>query len=154
MTVIWSVLILGVALAQCQKTPNNDVILSSINENNHDGSYKYSYQTSNGISVEEEGSLKNRGTEGEAQTSRGRYSYTAPDGQVITVNWYADETGFHAESAHIPGSGASPIQPTAVSRPSDIPRHPIIPRLTDLSTPGLYINVLETIRASPEFFRG
>ncbi|CAH1391450.1 unnamed protein product [Nezara viridula] len=79
----------------------------------------YRYQTSNGITVEEEGSLKNPGTEGEAQTARGSYSYTAPDGQVITVNWYADETGFHAERINkqrpgmIPFSDAIPVAESA-----------------------------------------
>ncbi|KAE8574033.1 endocuticle structural protein SgAbd-6 [Halyomorpha halys] len=115
----WILLILGVVLAQGQQPPNNDVILSSESENNYDGTYKYRYQTSNGISVEEEGSLKNPGTEGEAQTARGTYSYTAPDGQVITVSWYADETGFHAERTNVQGSGSRPI--TSPSGPSYSP---------------------------------
>jgi loricrin len=36
-------------------------------ENNGDGSYKYAYETGNGIAAEEEGFLKNAGTEEEAQ---------------------------------------------------------------------------------------
>lgn len=38
-------------------------------EQNPDGSYKYAYETGNGIVVEEEGYLKNPGTEEEAQVS-------------------------------------------------------------------------------------
>ncbi|KAE8574032.1 endocuticle structural glycoprotein ABD-5-like [Halyomorpha halys] len=110
MRLSWIVLVFGVGLVQGQQPTNNDVILSSESENNYDGTYKYSYQTSNGISVKEEGFLKNPGTEGEAQTARGSYSYTAPDGQVITVNWYADETGFHAERTNVQGPGTTPAE--------------------------------------------
>lgn len=38
-------------------------------EQNADGSYKYLYETGNGIFAEEEGYLKNAGTEEEAQVS-------------------------------------------------------------------------------------
>ncbi|KAE8574031.1 cuticle protein CP14.6 [Halyomorpha halys] len=152
MRLSWILLIFGVELVHGQQPPNNDVILSSESENNYNGTYKYRYQTSNGISVEEEGFLKNPGTKEEAQTARGSYSYTAPDGQVITVKWYADETGFHAEGAHIPGSGGTPIQPTAVPRPSDIPRPTIMSELPYLSEPVFDIPAISGV--SPEFFRG
>ncbi|KAE8573237.1 cuticle protein CP14.6-like [Halyomorpha halys] len=148
----WILLILGVELVHGQQSPNNDVILFSERENNYDGTYKYRYQTSNGISVEEEGFLNNPETEEEAQTARGSYSYTAPNGQVITVKWYADETGFHAEGAHIPGGGGTPIQPTAVSRPSDIPRPTIISVLPGNSEPEF--NIPLPPAPAPEFFRG
>ncbi|CAB3221363.1 unnamed protein product [Arctia plantaginis] len=49
---------------------------------NPDGSYKWSYETGNGISAEEQGYVKNLGIpEQEAQTAQGQYQYTAPDGQ-------------------------------------------------------------------------
>ncbi|ODN04465.1 Endocuticle structural glycoprotein SgAbd-2 [Orchesella cincta] len=32
----------------------------------------------------------------------GAYSYTAPDGQLISTTWVADENGFRAEGAHLP----------------------------------------------------
>lgn len=38
-------------------------------EQSPDGSYKYAFETGNGIVVEEEGYLKNPGTEEEAQVS-------------------------------------------------------------------------------------
>ena len=34
--------------------------------------------------------------------SRGSYSYTAPDGTPITVNWVADENGFQPTGKHLP----------------------------------------------------
>lgn len=75
-------------------------ILSYENENYGDGSYKYSYETENGIKVEEQGELKNKGTDNEIQSVRGSYSYTAPDGQVITVHYIADENGFQPQVRH------------------------------------------------------
>ncbi|KAF6212114.1 hypothetical protein GE061_012635 [Apolygus lucorum] len=29
--------------------------------------------------------------------TRGKYSYTGPDGKTVTTHWYVDETGFHVE---------------------------------------------------------
>ncbi|KAL1138372.1 hypothetical protein AAG570_008436 [Ranatra chinensis] len=78
-------------------------IVSYVNEHNFDGSYRYSYETGNGISVNEQGVLKNPGQKDlEAQTAQGSFSYTAPDGQVITVTWTADENGFVPQGAHLP----------------------------------------------------
>lgn len=74
----------------------------------------YSYETGNGISAQESGFLKNPGQKDlEAQTAQGSYSYTAPDGTPITVTWYADETGYHAEGAHLP---TPPPIPEAIAR--------------------------------------
>ncbi|XP_046665466.1 endocuticle structural glycoprotein SgAbd-2-like [Homalodisca vitripennis] len=89
-------------------------IVSYVNENNYDGSYRYSYETGNGIAAQENGFLKNPGQKDlEAQTAQGTYSYTAPDGTPITVTWYADETGFHAEGAHLP---TPPPIPEAIAK--------------------------------------
>ncbi|XP_054256891.1 endocuticle structural glycoprotein SgAbd-2-like [Macrosteles quadrilineatus] len=89
-------------------------ILNYVNDNNFDGSYRYSYETGNGISAQESGFLKNPGQKDlEAQTAQGSYSYTAPDGTPITVTWYADETGFHAEGAHLP---TPPPIPEAIAK--------------------------------------
>ncbi|KAJ8944630.1 hypothetical protein NQ318_004717, partial [Aromia moschata] len=78
-------------------------------EQGEDGSYKASYETGNNIISEEEGYLKNLGpdpdAEGETlngQVQQGSYSYTSPEGQIITVNYIADEKGFHATGDHLP----------------------------------------------------
>lgn len=57
--------------------------------------FYFSYETGNEIQAEESGYLKNAGTpDQEAQVAQGSYSYTAPDGQRITVTYVADENGF------------------------------------------------------------
>ena len=65
----------------------------------------YSYETGNGIKAEEEGTLK-RAAGPDAQdviVARGSYSYTSPEGELISVQYTADdEGGFQAQGAHIP----------------------------------------------------
>ncbi|KAG8233399.1 hypothetical protein J437_LFUL013392 [Ladona fulva] len=63
----------------------------------------YSYETENGITVEESGFVKNGGDpEQEALVAKGSYSYTAPDGTPITVEYTADENGFQPTGDHLP----------------------------------------------------
>lgn len=45
-------------------------ILRQEQEVNFDGSYKYSYETGNGITAEEQGFLKNPGSQAEAQVCK------------------------------------------------------------------------------------
>ncbi|XP_077293386.1 pupal cuticle protein 20-like [Arctopsyche grandis] len=78
-------------------------IISQTNENNGDGSYKYSYESANGIKVQEEGELKNKGNpEAEAQSAVGSFSYPGPDGKIYTITYTADENGFQAKGDHLP----------------------------------------------------
>ena len=55
--------------------------------------------------AEESGYIKTFG-EGDDKTEglvqQGSYSYTSPDGQVISVTYTADETGFHVSGDHLP----------------------------------------------------
>lgn len=52
-----------------------------------------SYDAENGISVAEQGQQKNVPL-GPGTAVRGQYSYTAPDGTPIVVQYTADENGF------------------------------------------------------------
>ncbi|CAB3364636.1 Hypothetical predicted protein [Cloeon dipterum] len=107
--------LLSVASAQFNRRPNpiaaapiyrspeaNAAILTYNNDHGINGDYRYSYSTSNGIQSQEQGYLKNPGTQAEAQVAQGSYSYTGPDGIVYTVNYIADENGFRAEGLHLP----------------------------------------------------
>ncbi|KAL4706541.1 hypothetical protein ACJJTC_015739 [Scirpophaga incertulas] len=73
-------------------------------EQGTDGSYKTAYETGNNIQAEEQGYLKTVGDSQDANAlvQSGSYSYTAPDGQVITVEYTADEFGFRVKGDHIP----------------------------------------------------
>lgn len=62
----------------------------------------YRYETGNNIQAEEQGFLKSVGENQDALVQQGTYTYTAPDGQVITVEYTADEFGFRVKGDHIP----------------------------------------------------
>ncbi|XP_069674209.1 endocuticle structural glycoprotein SgAbd-8-like [Periplaneta americana] len=87
-------------------------------EQSADGSYKTSYETGNNIIAEETGFLKNPGVENEeALVQHGSYTYTAPDGSIITVTYTADEQGFRATGDHLP---TPPPVPAEIQKSLDI----------------------------------
>ncbi|KAL1455377.1 hypothetical protein WDU94_009476 [Cyamophila willieti] len=65
--------------------------------------YSFAFESGNGIQVQEQGELKNPGVkDGEAIAAQGASAYTSPEGVPITLQWYADETGYHPSGAHLP----------------------------------------------------
>ncbi|KYM87206.1 Flexible cuticle protein 12, partial [Atta colombica] len=65
--------------------------------------YQYGYELSNGQAHQESAQLVNAGHENEALVVRGSFSYVDPETNVrYTVNYVADENGFHPEGAHLP----------------------------------------------------
>ncbi|CAO1310044.1 unnamed protein product [Diamesa serratosioi] len=94
------------------------VILNQVFDMNPaDNSYVSSYETSNGIRADEQGYLKNPGTNAEAQVMQGSYSYTGPDGILYTITYIADENGYRASGAHIPTP--PPVVASIPQRPSN-----------------------------------
>ncbi|XP_077293577.1 endocuticle structural glycoprotein SgAbd-2-like isoform X2 [Arctopsyche grandis] len=101
------VLLFGILAVNSQRiSPYNSLkdvpIIKYNNEQNVDGSYRYNYETGNGIRAQEDGFLKNKGSQLEAQVMQGSYSYTGPDGVLYTITYIADENGYRAQGAHIP----------------------------------------------------
>ncbi|CAH0727795.1 unnamed protein product, partial [Brenthis ino] len=70
-------------------------------------SYNFAWELSDGSKHEEQGQLKNQGTENEAISVQGQYSWVAPDGVTYTVTYIADENGFQPQIQQGPG-GAIP----------------------------------------------
>ncbi|XP_063587490.1 cuticle protein AMP1A-like [Penaeus indicus] len=64
-----------------------------------EGKYNFDFETANGISVSESGSPV--GEDG-AINSAGSFSYTAPDGTPVHVEFVADERGFQPQSDLLP----------------------------------------------------
>merc|ERR1712137_880532 len=106
--------LLAVAVAAPAELDAPVAIVSSRSEMNLDGSYSFAFETEDGVKVEESGSQKQVGETAEdvGTVSQGSYSYTGPDGVVVTVNWVADENGF---------------QPPEITCP---PRHPCLSMLS------------------------
>ncbi|XP_017783110.1 PREDICTED: flexible cuticle protein 12-like [Nicrophorus vespilloides] len=77
-------------------------VLKYENENIGVDGFRYAYETSNGISEAAEGQLNNVGTENEAISVRGHFTFVGADGVTYTVNYVADENGFQPEGDHIP----------------------------------------------------
>ncbi|XP_068630893.1 endocuticle structural glycoprotein ABD-4-like [Battus philenor] len=85
---------------------------------NVDGSYKWLYETGNEIKAEEAGYVKNfgKGEGEEEQVAQGKFSYKAPDGSVITLQYVADANGFQPQGDHLP---TPPPIPPAIQRALD-----------------------------------
>jgi len=70
-----------------------------------DGSYQYRYETGNGIKAEETGTLKKASNpdSNDAIVAQGSFSYTSPEGQLITLTYAADDVGgFQPQGDHLP----------------------------------------------------
>lgn len=98
------ILIVALSIAACLAAPAEDhaQILRYENEQSEDHSYNFAFDTSDGISRQEQAELKNVGAEDEAMVVRGSFSYTGDDGIVYTINYIADENGFRPQGAHLP----------------------------------------------------
>ncbi|XP_047469463.1 cuticle protein AMP1A-like [Penaeus chinensis] len=69
-----------------------------------DGRYNFDMETANGIVVSEHGTPGEKG----AINSAGSFSYTAPDGTDVHLQFVADENGFQPQGAHLPVAPAFP----------------------------------------------
>ncbi|XP_045446428.1 flocculation protein FLO11-like [Melitaea cinxia] len=105
-------------------------IVSQSEEFEPNGTYKFSYETGNGIKREEtayqkilpkgRGASSSEGGDSnesdEIHVQEGSFSYTAPDGTVITLRYIADENGFQPIGDHLP---KAPKLQTALSNSAE-----------------------------------
>ncbi|CAK9805357.1 Flexible cuticle protein 12 [Anthophora plagiata] len=84
--------------------PEASVLVKEVPSNNIGlGGYNYAYELSDGQTKEENAELVNQGTENEALSVRGSFSWVDPQTNVrYSVNYVADENGFHPQGEHIP----------------------------------------------------
>ncbi|XP_018580264.1 larval cuticle protein LCP-22-like [Anoplophora glabripennis] len=78
-------------------------ILRSENDIYPDGSYKYAYDTENGISAQENGQPSNSGPDA-GTAAQGSFQYTSPEGILVQIQYIADENGFQPVGNVLPGS--------------------------------------------------
>ncbi|XP_047514436.1 endocuticle structural glycoprotein ABD-4-like [Pieris napi] len=120
MKLICLLCVVAASLAAPQKPADQVIaILKQEFDQQADGSYVYSYETENGIKADEQGTLK-KGSGPDSNdviVAQGAFSYTAPDGTVINLNYVADdENGFRPEGAHLP---TPPPIPPAIQKALD-----------------------------------
>ncbi|XP_015595897.1 larval cuticle protein LCP-17 [Cephus cinctus] len=84
-------------------------ILSQEQDISPDGSFSTKWVSGNGISVQEQGALKNPGTKDEAQVIKGAASWTDPNGVPVQLSWNADENGAVFQGSHIPVAPEIPV---------------------------------------------
>lgn len=84
--------------------------------------FHFSFETGNGIQAEEQGQLKDAGSENEAIQVQGSAKWTADDGTPIALSYIADENGFQPQGDHLP---TPPPIPPAIQRALEwIAAHP------------------------------
>ena len=99
-------LCLCVALAAARPQEPAEILRLDSSQND-DGSFQYAFETSDPITVEAQGQVKQIGEE-VGVVMQGSYSFETPDGQTVTINWVADENGFQ------PQGDAIPVAPAAI----------------------------------------
>ncbi|XP_054256894.1 uncharacterized protein LOC128981925 [Macrosteles quadrilineatus] len=97
------------------QVPTWAIIRQSLDDN-FDGSFAYDFETENGIALQATGGVKQLSPKEQAQVIQGQYSYTAPDGTVITTSYTADENGFVAHGDHLPQAPTEPELPPLIAK--------------------------------------
>jgi len=79
------------------------LVRSSANHPAETSNFDYSFEVENGIKQEAVGTMRIV-DDVEVSVMEGSYSFIGADSREYVVEWYADETGFHASGAHLPKS--------------------------------------------------
>lgn len=89
--------ILAVAYARPQSSPSADAkILKYENDNIGVDGYQFAFETSDGVSRQETGTLENAGSDHEALSVHGSHSSRDErSGKSISVTYVADSNGFY-----------------------------------------------------------
>ncbi|CAH2983286.1 unnamed protein product [Chilo suppressalis] len=86
--------VVACAAPQQQQDP---VYILKQDANVHPDGYQFAFETSDGTSRQEQGTLKQISDDHKAIEVQGSYKYLAPDGLVYTVTYTADEHGFQPQ---------------------------------------------------------
>jgi Insect cuticle protein len=97
------IIVLALVIASAMALPAGDVtVLKSAFTNDGTSGYNFAFEQSDGNTRTEEGTLKNAGTETEAISVKGSFSFVDAEGKTYTVNYIADENGFQPTGDHLP----------------------------------------------------
>merc|ERR1711874_829068 len=77
------------------------IVRSHLNPPAESANFDYAFETANGIKQEATGTVRNV-DDVDVTVMTGSYEFIGADGVVYAVEWYADESGFHATAPHLP----------------------------------------------------
>ncbi|KAJ2946990.1 hypothetical protein O0L34_g16335 [Tuta absoluta] len=102
-----ALVVLALVAAAAALPQKEDVqIVRSDFDQTPEGGYVFAFESSDGISRQETGEVKLVNDEEnkpqQVVVVKGSYSYKDETGKPVSVNYYADETGYHAEGDSIP----------------------------------------------------
>ncbi|KAI4465718.1 cuticle protein [Holotrichia oblita] len=124
-------------------------ILKQVSEIDPEGSYQYSFEAENGISVEEAGHTSANAEN--AVVASGNFKYTGPDGVPYSVQYVADENGFQPQAAHLPVAPTPPPIPAYIARALDwIAAHPAPPEKPAPPRPPVAIILRQVNNFNPD----
>ncbi|KAJ8948719.1 hypothetical protein NQ318_017887 [Aromia moschata] len=116
--------VVAVAFGAYTGDPKVAQILRSESDISPEGNYQFAYETENGISASAQGTLKQVGTES-ALVAQGAFQWADPEGQLIQVQYVADENGYQPVGDALP---TPPPVPVAIARALEYIRaHPSAP---------------------------
>ncbi|CAO1321870.1 unnamed protein product [Diamesa hyperborea] len=95
-------IVLAFCIAASMAATSEVEILKNVYENIGVDGYKFAFEQSDGQKREETAELKFAGTEQEAISVKGSFSFVGDDGQTYTVTYIADENGFQPSAPHLP----------------------------------------------------
>lgn len=102
-----AILILLVGIAAAAPAKDASLLQENFARDDH-GQYSYNFLTGDGVARTEQGSLvPNREGTANVLVQKGGYRYLLPNGELVEVNYIADENGFRV----ISGSGHLPTPP-------------------------------------------
>ncbi|CAO1320078.1 unnamed protein product [Diamesa hyperborea] len=96
------IIVFALCIVAALAAPADVSITKEAFETPSDAGYKFAFEQSDGQKREEVGEIKNAGSENEAISVKGSFSFVADDGQTYTVTYIADENGFQPSAPHLP----------------------------------------------------
>ncbi|XP_028129649.1 endocuticle structural glycoprotein SgAbd-2-like [Diabrotica virgifera virgifera] len=116
-TIIAFLAILAVSLAASldHLEPKHIPIIRQENEVSVDGNYRSSFETGNGIVIQEQGVQKNAGSQDAASEVHGSAEWQSPEGIPVVLKYVANEFGYQPEGNLLP------TPPTDTNTPPPIP---------------------------------
>ncbi|XP_050308950.1 larval cuticle protein LCP-17-like [Anthonomus grandis grandis] len=120
--VVFSALLAAAVAGPVGGDPKSAQIVKSESDISPEGSYQFAYETDNGISAQEQGSIQVQGPEQASKSVNGQFQFLTPENENIQISYVADENGYQPSGNALP---TPPPIPAAIQRALEyIAAHP------------------------------